>query len=112
MIKIAVVVLADPNTGMEEVLGRVFNALAVVYDCKERGTEVTMIFQGAGARYPAILANPEHPAHALFKEVKDKIAGVSYGCTVAFGAQGAVVELGRQQAGGEVDRTRFGVARS
>jgi hypothetical protein len=87
MNKIAVVVLADPNTGTEEVLGRVFNALAVVYDCKQRGTEVTLVFQGAGARYPAALANPEHPAHALFESVKDKIAGVSYGCAVAFGAE-------------------------
>jgi hypothetical protein len=47
--KTAIVILSDPANGGEEAPGRVYNALATAYDCKARGTDVTVLFQGAGA---------------------------------------------------------------
>ena len=84
--KAAILVLSDPKSGSEEGLGRVFNALAAAYDFKQRGDEVTILFQGAGTRWGGHLTKPDHPAHDLFEQVKDKVAGVSCACADVFGA--------------------------
>lgn len=84
--KTAIVVLSDPKAG-EEALGRLFNALAAAYDFKSRKEEVQVIFQGTGTRWAALLDKPDHPAHALFQAVQDKVAGVSRGCSEVFGAR-------------------------
>ena len=47
--------------------------------------DVSVQFQGAGTRWIGQLSNEDHPAHALFKEVEDTIAGVSCGCADVFG---------------------------
>lgn len=86
MQKAAVIVLSDPKAGSEESLGRLFNALAAVYDFKQRGADVQLLFQGAGTRWAGELVNQEHPAYELFASVKDKVAGVSRGCADVFGA--------------------------
>ncbi len=83
--KAAVIVLADPKSGSEESLGRVFNALATTFDFKRKGDEVTLLFQGAGTRWVGELTKPDHPAHGLFEEVRDVVAGVSCGCADVFG---------------------------
>lgn len=85
--KTAVVVMSDPKQESEEALGRVFNALATAYDVKQRGDEVTIQFQGAGTRWVGYLSQPDHPAHQLFEEVRDKVAGVSCGCADVFGGR-------------------------
>src|SRR5215208_3025130 len=87
--KTAIVVLSDPKSGGEEALGRVFNALAAAYDLKQRKQEVEIVFQGAGTRWAGHLTRPEHPVHALYAAVADKVAGVSRGCSDVFGARGA-----------------------
>ncbi len=92
--KTAVVVLADPKSGSEEALGRVFNALATAYDFKQKGQEVEIVFQGAGTRWPAELAKPDHPAHDLYEAVSDTVAGVSCGCADVFGATEDVEKTG------------------
>ena len=84
--KTAIVVLSDPQGG-EEALGRLFNALAAAYDFKQQHQDVQLIFQGTGTRWAAVVTNPAHPAHALYKAVEDKVAGVSAGCAAVFGAQ-------------------------
>jgi hypothetical protein len=83
--KTAVVVLSDPKAG-EEALGRVFNALAAALDFKSRKQDVVVLFQGAGTRWASALEDPAHPVHGLYKAVEDKVAGVSAGCAVVFGA--------------------------
>jgi len=83
--KSAIVILSDPKSG-EDALGRVFNGLAVAYDHKQHGDEVTVLFQGAGTRWIGELSQPNHPVHELFNAVKDTIAGVSCGCAEVFGA--------------------------
>ena len=85
--KAAILVLSDPASGSEEALGRVFNALAAAYDYKSRGEEVSLLFQGAGTRWIGELQKEDHPAHALFNEVKDQVAGVSCGCADVFGGR-------------------------
>ena len=72
--KTAIVILSDPANGSEEALGRVFNALATAYDCKARGTDVTVLFQGAGTRWIGELERSDNPVHALYTAVLDKIA--------------------------------------
>jgi hypothetical protein len=94
MKKAAVIVLSDPKTGSEESLGRLFNALAAVYDFKQHGADVQLLFQGAGTRWAGELVNPEHPAHELFQSVKDKVAGVSCGCADVFGARESAAACG------------------
>ena len=85
-LKATIVVLSDPQSGSpEEALGRVFNALAAAYDFKQRGGDVSVQFQGAGTRWIGELAKENHPAHALYEEVADTIAGVSCGCADVFG---------------------------
>jgi len=86
MTKTAVVLFSDPASGSEEALGRLFNALFLTLELKEKGQEVALIFQGAGARWPAEIANPRHSAYALYRAVADKAAGVCGGCADLFGA--------------------------
>lgn len=91
--KIALLVLSDPKAG-DEALGRVFNALAAAYEFRQTGAEVSIIFQGAGTRWPAVLSATTHPLHALFQQVLDLVAGVSCGCADVFGARDGAVQSG------------------
>lgn len=91
--KTAVVVLSDPQGG-DEALGRLFNALAATYDFKQKRQEVQLLFQGAGTRWTAVLTKDDHPAHALYQAVEDRVAGVSAACAVVFGARGDAERLG------------------
>lgn len=84
--KAAIFVLSDPKGG-DEALGRAFNALAAAYEYKQAGEEVTLTFQGAGTRWVSELSKADHPLHALFSGVLDKVAGVSCGCADVFGAR-------------------------
>jgi len=83
--KVSIVIFSDPKTGSEEALGRVFNGLAAAYDFKHAGDDVSVVFQGTGARWISELNKKDHPAHALFESVKDRVAGVSCGCADVFG---------------------------
>ncbi|PRY39054.1 hypothetical protein [Umezawaea tangerina] len=95
--KTAVVVLSDPSTGTEEALGRVFNALATAWESAQGG-EALVLFQGTGTRWPAVLADPAHPAHELYAAVKEQVATVaSGGCAAVFGATGGVDAEGIKQ---------------
>jgi hypothetical protein len=85
MSKTAIVLFSDPKAGTEEALGRLFNALFLAYDLKERKEEVALIFQGAGTRWAAELVKVDHPAGPLFRAVQDKVAGICGGCANVFG---------------------------
>jgi hypothetical protein len=84
--KTAILILSDPKSGSEEANGRLFNALAVARDLQTRKQDVTLIFQGAGVRWPAQLAQSDHPFHELFASVRQSVAGASKACAVVFGA--------------------------
>lgn len=85
--KTAIIVLSDPKAGSDETLGRLFNALAAAYDLKQKGAVLELLFQGAGTRWTGQLTKTEHPAHALYLAVADKVAGVSSACADVFGAR-------------------------
>lgn len=90
----AIVVLSDPRSGSDDALGRVFNALATAHDFKANGEPVTLLFQGAGTRWIGELTRADHPAHTLFEQVRDVVAGVSCGCANVFGAADDAVAEG------------------
>ncbi len=92
--KAAIVILSDPKSGSEEALGRLFNALAAAHDFKQRGQEVSIQFQGTGTRWPSVLEATDHPAHGLYEAVKEKVVGVSCGCSDVFGARAEVEKIG------------------
>ena len=92
--KAAIVILSDPNSNTEEAVGRVFNGLATAYELKQSGDDVSILFQGAGTRWPKVLSDPAHPAHELFELVNDRVVGVSSGCANVFGAEEGVAEAG------------------
>lgn len=92
--KTAVTILSDPKSGAEEALGRLFNGLAAALEAHRAGDEVKILFQGAGTRWPAVLADPQHPAHGLFGGVKALVHGVSCACADVFGARAGVEASG------------------
>ena len=94
MSKTAIVLFSDPKAGSEEALGRLFNALFLTHDLKERGEEVALIFQGAGTRWAAEVSKADHPAGPLFRAVRDKVAGICGGCADVFGATEGAKEAG------------------
>lgn len=86
MSKAAIVVFSDPSQGSEEALGRLFNALFLTFELKEKGQDVELLFQGAATRWPSEIVKPAHPAHELYLAIADKIAGICGGCADVFGA--------------------------
>lgn len=92
--KTVIVIMSDPKSGSEEALGRVFNALALASECKQKGDEVAVVFNGTGTRWPAELTKLSHPANALYNSVRDVVQGVSCGCAEVFGAKDAVESCG------------------
>jgi hypothetical protein len=88
------VVLSDSGPESEEALGRVFNAMFPSHEIKERGEQVALVLQGAGARWPAGLVKPLHPGHALYNAVRETVAGVCGGCADVLGATEAAAATG------------------
>jgi hypothetical protein len=84
--KIAVFVFAD--TGTNEGLGRVVNALETANEFKH--DEVRIYFDGTGTKWPAELAKEDHVAHKLYESLTGKVAGACSFCAAAFGAKGAI----------------------
>lgn len=83
--KTVIVVFSDPSSSSDEALGRVLNALFLTLELSEKNQDVTLLFQGAGARWPAELAKSSHPAHALYEACSDKVIACG-GCADVFGA--------------------------
>jgi hypothetical protein len=115
MSKTAIVVFSDPKAGSEEALGRLFNAMFLTLELKEKGQEVRLIFQGTGARWPGEITKPSHPAHGLYHAVADKVDGICGGCADVFGAtdsvKGTGMKLVREKeipgVGGIIDLSRY-----
>jgi hypothetical protein len=92
--KTAIIIMSDPKSGSEEALGRVFNALALASESKQKGDEVAVVFNGAGTRWPAELTKLTHPANSLYNSVRDVVQGASCGCADVFGAKDGVESCG------------------
>lgn len=94
MSKTAIVVFSDPKSGGEEALGRLFNAMFVAYELKQKKQDVALIFQGAGVRWASEVAKSDHPANPLYNAVRDKVVGVCGGCADVFGATDSATAAG------------------
>ena len=92
--KTVIVIMSDPKNASEEALGRVFNALAFASECKQKGDEVAVVFNGTGTRWPAELTKLSHPANALYDSIRDVVQGISCGCAEVFGAKESVQSCG------------------
>src|SRR5690242_6145000 len=92
--KTAIMILSDPKNGSDEALGRVFKALALASECKQKGDEVAVVFNGAGTRWPAELSKLTHPANGLYNSVRDVVQGASRGCAEVFGANESIQSCG------------------
>lgn len=90
MSKAAILVLADTETHAD--LGRVVNAMIAAKEFKQAGDEVTLIFDGAATKWPGVLTDPQHKAHALYTDITDVVAGACGYCTKAFEADRGVAE--------------------
>lgn len=86
MSRTLVVIFSDPAAGGDDALGRLFNALFLAFEMKEKNQHVELLFQGAGSRWPGEIVKPNHPAHALYQAVADSVAGICGGCADVFGA--------------------------
>lgn len=91
--KTAIVILSDPESNSGEAAARMINGLAVAYDAKTAGEEVTVLFHGPGTRWPKVLSDQTHPGHAMFKAVEDQVAGCSAVCATHFKADTAGFKL-------------------
>jgi len=92
MTKVAVIVFADTETHADR--ARVVNALTTVQEFKEGGDDVRLLFDGAGTKWVATLASPEHRSHRLYQSVQDRITGACSFCAAAFGVKDAVQAAG------------------
>ena len=94
MNKTAIFIFSDPKSGGDEALGRAFNGLAAAYDIKQSGGDVSVTFQGAGTRWPALITQENHPLHGLYNLIKGNIVGVSCGCADVFEASEDAIASG------------------
>jgi hypothetical protein len=92
MAKAAIIVLADTETAGG--LGRVVNALTTAKEFKQAGDEVAIVFDGAGTKWIAELADTDHRYGGLFADVRDRVAGACEYCSEAYGVQTEVEASG------------------
>lgn len=83
--KAAIILFAD--TDRPEGMGRMANALTSAREFKEAGDEIVVIFDGAGVKWAAELADDGHKYHGLFEEVRDVVAGACVYCARAYGVK-------------------------
>jgi len=88
----AIILLADTET--PEGLGRMANALTTAKEFKEAGDDAVVVFDGAGTRWVAELADPEHKYHRLLEDVRDRVRGACVYCARAYGVKEAVEQAG------------------
>lgn len=96
MTRTLLVIYSDPANGGDEALGRLFNALFLALEMKEKRQHVEILFQGAGSRWPGEIVKPAHPAHALYLAVSDTVAGICGGCADVFGATDSATGSGHK----------------
>ena len=90
--KVAIVVLSDTATRGDT--ARAANALEAAKAFKASKGDIKLIFDGAGAKWPCELSEPDHALHGLFESVKADITGACGSCAVAFGAKEGVQACG------------------
>ena len=91
MPKIALLLLAGTDT--PEATGRMANALTTAKESKDAGDDMRVVLDGAGVKWAAELANPEHKYHRLFEDIREQ-AGACVYCSRAYGVSDDVEKAG------------------
>jgi hypothetical protein len=92
MVKAAIVVLADTETGLSHVV----NGLQAAKEFDEEGDEVEIIFDGAGTQWIPELEAEDHDYHDLYDAVSEHVTACDY-CTDSF-------EVGDEVGESDADR--------
>ena len=92
MIKIAIIVFSDTST--MEGLGKVSNAFMLAMESIEKGDDLKIIFEGAGAKWIGELEQEDHKLHDLYLMIKKHITGVCSFCADAFGVKNQIIKSG------------------
>lgn len=92
--KIAIVIMSDPENDREQALQRVFYALTLALEHKLKGDKVIIFFSGPGTRWPTELSKLSHPAHALYDSVREAVLDASYGDAAVLGVKESVESRG------------------
>ncbi len=91
--KISVNIIANPDAG-DEALARLFNAFALAHEANQAGDEVALTFIGTGTRWPERLSKLDHPANALYNELRPFVKGASRSCATRWGTAETNQQLG------------------
>lgn len=105
MSKAAIVILAGGDT--PESLGRVVNGLTGALEFLESGSELRVVFDGAGTRAAAALAKSDHKYHALFEKVRSRITGICSYCASAYKVKDEILALNLPLAADFKDHPSF-----
>jgi hypothetical protein len=72
----------------------VYRGLMSADELQRHGDDVVLVFDGAGAKTAAELADPAHRFHALFQAVRPVVRGVCEYCADSYGVLDAVKSFG------------------
>jgi hypothetical protein len=72
----------------------VYRSLMAADELQRHGDDVVLVFDGAGAKTAAELADPAHRFHGLFTKVRGRLQGVCEFCAKSYGVLDAVQSAG------------------
>jgi hypothetical protein len=72
----------------------IYRGLMAADELQRHGDDVVLVFDGAGAKTAAELADPAHRFHALFAAVRPSLRGVCEFCANSYGVLDAVKAYG------------------
>jgi hypothetical protein len=72
----------------------IYRAMMFAQELQRAGDDVTLVFDGAGSVAAAELAQPAHPMHALFHDIRPRVRGVCRFCAKSYGVLDAIEVAG------------------
>lgn len=108
MHKLYIVLLADKWS--HENMARALHALLYANQAKEAGAQVELVFDGAGAEWPKVMAEPNHYFYPLYSKLLTAgvIAGVCRFCSKAFHVEDELKALGVNFIGEDAGHPNLG----
>jgi hypothetical protein len=77
----------------------IYRQLMFAQELQRAGDDVAVVFDGAGSLAAAELAQPGHPMHALFNDVRGLVRGVCLYCAKSYGVLDAIEATGLRLLG-------------
>jgi hypothetical protein len=63
----------------------IYRAMMFAQELRRAGDDVSLVFDGAGSKTAAELAQPAHRMHALFNDIRPAVRGVCSYCAKSYG---------------------------